>query len=180
MLHTYLHKRALVLTSPCQAKVVLVERDVDGWYQSFSKSIVDHTFAPVATMITEYLEPVMGTHIGRMNLMATRAYWEGETREQIKANAKVIYKRHFVQIRDAVPEDRLLNFEMRDGWAPLCEFLGKDQPKEPFPWINEQEEYARRVWEFQKQFLWSFGNWSISKAAPVVSVAAALWIYQRK
>ncbi len=30
----------------------------------------------------------------------------------------------------------LLEFDVTRGWGPLCEFLGKPVPKEPFPWKN--------------------------------------------
>jgi hypothetical protein len=36
-----------------------------------------------------------------------------------------------------VPKDNLLEFRAVDGWAPLCKFLGKEIPDEPYPRINE-------------------------------------------
>ncbi len=38
-----------------------------------------------------------------------------------------------------MPADRLLVYEVRQGWAPLCEFLGVDTPPEPFPHINDTQ-----------------------------------------
>jgi hypothetical protein len=35
-----------------------------------------------------------------------------------------------------VPRDRLLEWTVKDGWEPLCEFLGKPVPNEPFPHKN--------------------------------------------
>ena len=36
-----------------------------------------------------------------------------------------------------VPRDRLLVFEVKDGWEPLCAFLGCEIPKNmPFPHLN--------------------------------------------
>ena len=35
-----------------------------------------------------------------------------------------------------VPEDRLLEWRVGDGWEPLCKFLGKEIPDEPFPHVN--------------------------------------------
>lgn len=40
-------------------------------------------------------------------------------------------------VKDTVPADRLLLHDVRDGWEPLCEFLGIDVPDEPFPHIND-------------------------------------------
>ncbi|CAK8677577.1 unnamed protein product [Clavelina lepadiformis] len=34
------------------------------------------------------------------------------------------------------PADKLLVYDVRQGWAPLCEFLGKEIPDKPFPREN--------------------------------------------
>lgn len=34
-------------------------------------------------------------------------------------------------------EGRVLEFHPKDGWAPLCEFLGKEVPESAFPKVNE-------------------------------------------
>ena len=37
----------------------------------------------------------------------------------------------------SVPEDRLLVYDVREGWEPLCKFLGLPIPDEPFPRLND-------------------------------------------
>eukprot|EP00927_Polykrikos_kofoidii_P061045 TRINITY_DN55933_c0_g1_i1.p1 TRINITY_DN55933_c0_g1~~TRINITY_DN55933_c0_g1_i1.p1 ORF type:complete len:321 (+),score=42.29 TRINITY_DN55933_c0_g1_i1:39-965(+) len=41
-------------------------------------------------------------------------------------------------VRKTVPADRLLEFNVKDGWGPLCEFLEKSIPSTPFPHINDR------------------------------------------
>ena len=41
-------------------------------------------------------------------------------------------------VRAAIPPDRLLEFEAKDGWEPLCAFLGVPVPDEPYPRANER------------------------------------------
>ena len=36
-----------------------------------------------------------------------------------------------------VPKDKLLVYNVSDGWEPLCQFLGKDVPDCPFPHKNK-------------------------------------------
>ena len=36
-----------------------------------------------------------------------------------------------------VPKENLLVWNVKDGWEPVCRFLGKDIPKQPFPIINK-------------------------------------------
>lgn len=37
------------------------------------------------------------------------------------------------------PKDKLLVFDVREGWAPLCKFLGKPIPDVPFPNTNDTQ-----------------------------------------
>jgi hypothetical protein len=34
---------------------------------------------------------------------------------------------------------------VRDGWEPLCEFLGVSVPEMPFPHLNDAKEFGDRV-----------------------------------
>ena len=38
---------------------------------------------------------------------------------------KTQYSRHNAFVRSVVPKDQLLEFNAKQGWGPLCEFLGK-------------------------------------------------------
>ena len=52
---------------------------------------------------------------------------------------------HNEAVMTALPPDRLLVFHVREGWAPLCEFLDTPVPDEPFPRRNDRKEF----WEFE-------------------------------
>jgi len=41
-------------------------------------------------------------------------------------------------VRRTVPKERLLEFNVKQGWEPLCAFLGKPVPAQPFPHINDR------------------------------------------
>lgn len=57
------------------------------------------------------------------------------------------YEAHNAQVRATVPPERLLVFNVKEGWAPLCAFLGKEVPPEPFPFVNETADlqFARKI-----------------------------------
>ncbi len=40
-----------------------------------------------------------------------------------------------------MPADRLLEFEVSQGWKPLCDFLGRPVPDEPFPRLNDAQAF---------------------------------------
>ncbi|CAK9026558.1 unnamed protein product [Durusdinium trenchii] len=50
-----------------------------------------------------------------------------------KAECLANYEKHFQTLKQVIPKDRLLVFNMTDGWAPLCKFLQKPIPPLPFP-----------------------------------------------
>lgn len=43
------------------------------------------------------------------------------------------YEAQIRRVKEIVPEERLLVWNIKDGWEPLCEFLGKPVPDEPIP-----------------------------------------------
>ncbi len=51
------------------------------------------------------------------------------------------YEQRITDVKAAVEPDRLLLFDVRDGWEPLCAFLGVPVPKEKFPSGNTKEEF---------------------------------------
>mmetsp|Transcript_16583 Transcript_16583/g.23378 ORF Transcript_16583/g.23378 Transcript_16583/m.23378 type:complete len:272 (+) Transcript_16583:104-919(+) len=50
------------------------------------------------------------------------------------------YEAHNAEVISKVPKEQLLIFNVKQGWEPLCEFLGKNVPKESFPNVNESKE----------------------------------------
>ncbi|CAE6909469.1 unnamed protein product [Symbiodinium natans] len=42
------------------------------------------------------------------------------------------------RIRNMIPRDKLLEFNMKEGWKPLCDFLGKPVPDTQFPHVNDR------------------------------------------
>lgn len=59
---------------------------------------------------------------------------------------------HCNMVRGLVPKERLLEWSVEDGWAPLCKFLGKPVPDEPFPHANAAAGWAGRESELAKRY----------------------------
>ncbi|KAJ7290791.1 hypothetical protein C8J57DRAFT_1213431 [Mycena rebaudengoi] len=57
------------------------------------------------------------------------------------ADAKEEFKKRFVvhceKVQKIVPKERLLEYEVGEGWDRLCAFLGNDVPKTEFPRVND-------------------------------------------
>ena len=78
-------------------------------------------------------------------------------------------------IERVVPKDKLLYYDLRDGWKPLCDFLGVDIPKDvEFPRINDgkaMEDFGKK--QVQRGLI----NWATILAA-TVAICAVGWRMQ--
>ena len=59
------------------------------------------------------------------------------------------YEEHNALVRELVPKERLLEYHVSQGWAPLCEFLGKEVPSGPMPSGNTTIEFKQKNKERQ-------------------------------
>lgn len=50
---------------------------------------------------------------------------------------------HYEHVRSIVPKENLLEFQPQGGWEPLCKFLGKEVPAEPFPHISDADSLIK-------------------------------------
>lgn len=113
------------------AKVLLSVRDPEAWYKSMIDTIYQAMKWPVTGDVPE---------IVRLQNEMVRKAILGETfdnRFEDKAHAIEVFKRHNQEVRDTIDPARLLVFDVREGWAPLCRFLEVPIPDEPFPRLND-------------------------------------------
>ncbi|MDE2301076.1 MAG: hypothetical protein KGK11_00785 [Sphingomonadales bacterium] len=111
-----------------EAKVILSLRDAESWFLSVRSTIfapealARYASGPFAEFMTGAVIGRFGEHIGDQEFMVDYfARW----------NAAVIA---------ALPPERLLIHSARDGWEPLCAFLGLAVPRTPYPRVNSREE----------------------------------------
>ncbi|RSL71472.1 hypothetical protein CEP54_001356 [Fusarium duplospermum] len=127
-----------------ESKVVLVERDVEAWYKSFNDSIISTMYNPfwgfLAAIGARYVSEVDG-----LTTVWFKYHFKATTKEEIQANVREGYKQHYKNVRETAPPERLLEYSLKDGWEPLCKFLGKPIPDEPFPHINDQESFHEKL-----------------------------------
>ena len=152
-----------------EAPVILTVRDPAPWYESTRSTIYELrrlTTGPLPVRAAFALAgPFVPGLTGTVRL-ADRLVWEGtfDGRFGDRAHAIEVFERHNEAVRLKVPQERLLVFDVREGWAPLCDFLGVETPEEPFPRLNEAREMRRRL----------IGLVALSAAAPALAVLAAL------
>jgi Sulfotransferase domain len=55
------------------------------------------------------------------------------------------YRRRTKEVCAAIPAERLLVFDVAEGWSPLCRFLDVPVPDAPFPRLNSTEQFWKMV-----------------------------------
>jgi hypothetical protein len=111
-----------------EAKVVLTVRDPDSWFDSVSQ-----------TIFSEQMQgPLAGSPVGAM--MQGTVFDAFGDRAKDRAFMTDWFERRNQSVVDALPPERLLVFSPKEGWAPLCSFLGAPAPDGSFPRVNSRDE----------------------------------------
>jgi len=143
------------------ARVILSSRDAADWYRSTRETLL-----PLRRALPTWLPP-----FGLIAAVTDKLLWKGAFEGRFDDRAYMLerYARHLDEVRAAIPPQRLLVFDVREGWEPLCAFLGVPVPKTPFPRVNDAAHMRRIVW--------------LIHAAHALLLAllagAAIWLVQR-
>ena len=120
-----------------EAKIILTVRDEQRWYESCSATIYSISFL-VPTWIMRMIPP-----LHRMNTMVIASVWDGvfHGRFEDRDHAVKIYRAHVAYVKATAPPDKLLVFEAKQGWEPLCQFLGVPVPEGSYPHLNDSARF---------------------------------------
>jgi hypothetical protein len=114
------------------AKVLLSVRDPDEWFEStqvtvFSERNLNGRLDPaMKEFFTKVVITDFGEHIHDRDFMVAQ------------------FERHTQEVIAAIPSPRLLVYDVREGWKPLCAWLGAPVPETPFPHTNTRAEMKQR------------------------------------
>jgi len=127
------------LTHFPDAKIVLSLRSPDSWYESVMETIYAMSKAGIKSD-----NPT--TSYG--SSWAFDLIWNPlfDNRMDDKAHVISVFNRHNEAVMKEVPASKLLVFEAKNGWPPLCEFLGVPEPETDYPKINTKVQF-RQIWE---------------------------------
>jgi len=115
------------------AKVVLTVRDPEAWYASMAATTLKVIREGLASGRIDPQRGNLGTEL------VVKAAFGGRIDDP--AHGAAVFRRHTQAVRAAIPAERLLVYEVREGWGPLCAFLGRPVPDTPFPRVNSREEF---------------------------------------
>ncbi|WP_407564738.1 sulfotransferase family protein [Streptomyces sp. 184] len=138
-----LHYAQIMKAFP-EAKVVLTVRDAEGWYRSTRDTLYQFVVRNRAT------PPEPGTREARVFRMINALMWDGLLggRFEDEAYAMNVYRRYNQEVIETVDAERLLVYDVKQGWGPLCGFLGIEVPDREFPHVNTTASMRERVQNF--------------------------------
>jgi hypothetical protein len=125
--------RELALEYPA-AKIILTIRESSDWFDSMQflqRSLAAMPLSGSSLTLRQNLRKkmssgVFGTPIAQM--IGSRD----------RDSTIAAYELHNAEVRQSIPADRLLVFDVREGWRPLCRFLNVPIPDTPFPRFNSR------------------------------------------
>lgn len=134
-----LFSKELIETYP-DAKVILTHppKGFDRWYQSCCETILklrDDWTRDAFGLVNHEADLTRRTFF-----RAFDAFWRGDFRK----NARAVYDEHADMIRSIVPSDRLLEYDVSQGWEPLASFLGVRIPDAEFPSGHDPQNFLKR------------------------------------
>ena len=118
-----------------EAKVILSERDPDRWFDSTQ-----------ATILSSFIEEKFAALPPPLKTMLHKIGWHPaapETHDREHMTARMTA--HNEEVKRVIAPDRLLVFDLAEGWEPLCAFLGLPVPTTPFPHINSRQEFKKML-----------------------------------
>lgn len=133
------------------AKFILTVRDPTDWYDSLFNTLFSLKLAMdrQSALRSSDLDTSLRDHIVYDNRI-----WEHTFagRFMDRRYAIEVYQRHNDDVVARIPRNKLLVYQVTEGWAPLCEFLHRGIPEIPFPRTNDTEGFRL----YNRMFL---GDW---------------------
>ncbi len=137
-----------------EAKVILTKRPFEQWYESVLNTLYLSQSQSTATLAQK---PEEKFDSRLLKIKACRNFvrnflWkiQFEDRFTDKRYVKSIWEQHHIDVIFYVPKEKLLVYEVADGWKPLCDFLEKEVPNTPFPHLNKKGDFVKMMQNLMK------------------------------
>ena len=146
-------------------KVILSERDEDSWIQSWVNQLEMIQAARVG--IRAFIAYKLSQTARKLRYVGNSCFTAllGSTNPKSTCVFRKRYRMHNHRVKSIVPPEKLLVFNVKQGWKPLCDFLGCEVPTSAFPHENIKGEILTKpvnmerlrqqvISEVRKGFFW--------------------------
>lgn len=133
------------------AKVVLSVRDPQRWEQSMRNTIWRMLSGDNLAHHLSAARAQVDPQWAAFNALTSSMLWTGQGTfagcDTGDRDLTDVMHEYNAEVKATVPSERLLVWQVTEGWGPLCEFLGVPVPDEPFPHVNDTAMFDNRVIE---------------------------------
>lgn len=146
------------------ALVILLTRDEDDWIESYRRQKeIESSYRWLTWFSSEFARVFEVADASEKFAMGSERF--------VPYLYRLRLRQHNERVRTVVPKGQLLEYSVRDGWGPLCYFLGVPAPDTPFPHANQGSiEYRQEFREIRNHILMGFSM----RALAFVSVTSLL------
>jgi hypothetical protein len=123
------------------AVILFSHRDTDGWWKSATRTIFEGFRRRPSDTPSEG-PPMNPAFVPMITDLFSKTFTPDFLQEE---PAKAAFERHNADVRKRAPKARLVEWQAKDGWGPICAALGLPVPSEPFPLTNTTEEFRART-----------------------------------
>jgi len=139
------------------AKIVFLQRENEEiWWESMKKQMLSANgfflnllklFSPTFAHLNWYSVKMNKVIFG----YNTHSYFG-----DLKINEQLIrmtYRQHNSYVLEKAPKDKLLVMDIKQGWGPLCDFLGVPVPDKPWPHKNKNAALLKDLYNTNPVFI---------------------------
>lgn len=132
-----------------EAKVVLSVRDEQRWAESMFETVWAVSNGGSLTHLLSEARARVDPEWASFLSMIDALLWQGDGTFAVAharpADLIAAGRAHRERVEATIEPDRLLVWDVRDGWAPLCRFLEMPEPEVELPHINDRTEFIGRI-----------------------------------
>ena len=144
-------------------------RGVEAWYRStmetiyFTETMWQFKFLKRTTPFAR-----------KLGDMTQKLVWQRSHKGSManREAAIVRYAEHVAEVKAAVPAEKLLEFSVDQGWAPLYEFLGVPVPESEFPNVNDRAAFQKTIADITKSAYFILGLGAIALGAILYGIVS--------
>ena len=132
--------------------------------------------------VTNFVAMLDPWYLGKWNKVmhvVLKAQFRSGSKEDLIANARPVYREHYRKVRE-LAKGRILEFSLKDGWEPLCKFLGRPVPNVAFPRVNDSAAMEEKIKVVGRQAMLRILRNAAVALSGSVAVGLAIYLSKRR
>ncbi|KAL8798118.1 MAG: hypothetical protein Q9182_006945 [Xanthomendoza sp. 2 TL-2023] len=160
------------------AKVIVIQRDPEQWFDSCYRTVIRFASLPQLKVLYFLDRWLVMRFAPLMDCLFTSLFGPAE-KDPVKMRANWIrgYLDAYDEVRRIVPPEQRLEFNLNQGWEPICKFLGHEVPNKPFPHVNDSASFDAGIKVLIKRMWIRAAKQNLPFILGTVAVAMGWWMY---